>query len=140
MDKRLKLFVTGFLLFIALGIAIFCAVQTVQAFQRLQQDRVMTLSGDVRTIRSWMTLPYISRIYHVPESYLVEQLHIPNPQEVHRMPLYSLAQRYKRPVDGLIHEVQNAILTFRKQHPAPHPQPVSTRPAKAPPSRGRKPS
>lgn len=139
MNKRLKLFVTGFLLFIALGVAIFCAVQTVQAFQRLQKDRVMALSGDVRTIRPWMTLPYISRIYRVPESYLAEQLHITNAQEVHRVPLYSLAQRYNRPVNGLIYEVQKAILNFRKQHPTP-PHTVSTQRAKAPPSRGRKPA
>jgi hypothetical protein len=87
-----------------------------------------------------MTLPYISRIYHVPESYLVTQLHITNQQEVRRAPLYSLAQRYKRPVDGLIHDVQKVIINFRKQHPTPSPQQVSTQRAKAPPNRGRKPA
>ena len=132
MSSRLKLFTTGFLLCIALGAAVFCAIQTVQAFQRFQQNRSMTLAGDVHTIRSWMTLPYIAHSYHVPESYLDEQLHITNPQEVRRASLYTLAQRYNRPLDRVIHDVQQAILNYRKQHPTHTPHPASTPHAKIP--------
>jgi hypothetical protein len=64
-----------------------------------------------------MTIPYISRVYHVPESYLYEWLHITDPRPVSHTSLRFLAGRYNLPVDGLISDVQNAIRTYRNQHP-----------------------
>ncbi len=101
----------------ALGATIFWAVQTVQAIQRFQEDHALTLAGDVSTIDPWMTIPYISRVYHVPESYLYEWLHITDPRLVRYTSLRALAGRYNLPVDGLISAVQNAIRTYRNQHP-----------------------
>ena len=138
MNTRLKLFITGFLLCIALGVAVFCAIQTVQAFQRFQQDRKLALSGDVRTIRPWMTLPFIAHVYHVPENYLDQQLHITDPQTVRRASLHTLSLRYNRPEGSFIHDVQQVILNYRKQHPTRTPQPASTKHAKDPPVSRRK--
>lgn len=122
MNVRLKLISTGILLCLALGLTIFCALQTVQAVQRFQQSRHMALTGDVRSIRSWMTIPYISKVYHVPESYLLQRLHVSDPRSVSHVTLLSLAERFHRTPDALIHEVQTAIQTYRKQHPS-QPQP-----------------
>jgi hypothetical protein len=115
LNARLKLVGTGILLCLALGLTIFCSVKTIQAFQKLQQDRKLAISGDVSTISPWMTVPYIARFYHVPESYLDKSLHITNAQSVRHIPLRALADRAKRPVDSLIHDVQHAILNYRKQ-------------------------
>ncbi len=132
-DSRLKLFLTGFLLCIALGVAVFCAIQTYQAFQRFQQSHNLTLSGDVSTIRPWMTIPYIARVYHVPANYLDEQLHLTNPLDQSRASLHTLATRFNRPVDRVIHDVQQAILNYRKQHPTPTLHPSQTpHPVKTP--------
>ena len=95
-------------------------MQTVQAIQRFEQTRTLTAEGDVNTIRPWMTIPYISRAYNVPESYLYESLHITEPKAERRTSLHSLAARYNRPVDGLIRDIQTAIETYRKQHPPGH--------------------
>jgi len=95
-------------------------VQTVQAIQRFQHARALTATGDVSTIRPWMTIPYISRVYHVPESYLYESLNITDPQSAHRTSLRSLAIRYNRSLDGLIRDIQTAIKTYHKQHPPHH--------------------
>lgn len=114
---RTKLLVTGILLCVALGATIFFAVQTIQAIQRFQEEHALTLAGDVSTIRPWMTIPYIARVYHVPESYIYERLHITDPQSVRLTSLHALAGRYNLPVDGLISDVQNAIRTYRNQHP-----------------------
>lgn len=138
MNTRLKLFITGFLLCIALGVAVFCAIQTVQAFQRFQQDHYLALSGDVRTIRPWMTLPFIAHVYHVPEYYLDQQLHITDAQSVRRTSLQTLSQRYHRPADRFIHDVQQVILNYRKQHPTRTPHPANTKHAKDPPVSRRK--
>jgi len=136
-NTRLKLFLTGFLLCIALGVAVFWVIQAEQAFQRFQQERNLTLSGDVSTIRSWMTIPYIARIYHVPASYLDEQLHITGSQEQNHTSLLVLANRFNRPINKVIYDVQQAILNYRKLHP-PHtshiPRPNSTpHPKQSPP-------
>jgi hypothetical protein len=119
LSTRTRIIVTGVLLCLALGATIFCAVQTVRAIQRFQLTRTLTAAGDVSTIRPWMTIPYISRVYHVPEGYLYESLNITYPQPVYRTSLRSLAVRYNRSLDGLISEIQTAIKTYRKQHP-PH--------------------
>jgi hypothetical protein len=138
-NTRLKLFLTGFLLCIALGVVIFCAIQTWQAIQRFQQNRNLMLSGDVSTIRSWMTIPYIARVYHVPESYLDTQLRITNPQDQRKVTLSILATRFNRPVDKIIHDVQQAILAYRKQHPTSLSHTMNTHHPQGPPlSSGRR--
>jgi hypothetical protein len=93
-------------------------VQTVRAIQDFQQTRTLTAEGDVRTISSWMTIHYISRVYHVPESYLYESLHIVYPQQIFHTSLRSLAVRYNRSLDRLISDIQTAIKTYRYQHPS----------------------
>lgn len=117
-----KLIVIGILLCLALGATILLAAQTVQAIKHFREQHALTLVGDVSvsTIRPWMTIPYISSAYNVPESYLYESLHIIDPKSVRRTSLHSLAARYNRPVDGLIRDIQTAIETYRKQHPPNH--------------------
>lgn len=124
---RVKLILTGVLLCLALAGAVIATLATVQAFQRFQQTRNLVLAGDVRSIRPWMTVHYISVIYHVPEDYLYQALNIPNPPPV-KPALSLLAQYYNRPVDELIHEIQVAIETYRGQHPGyePHSPPLSS--------------
>jgi hypothetical protein len=131
LSTRTKLVVTGILLCVALGATIFCAVQTVQAVQRFREEHALTTSGDVRTIRPWMTIHDISRVYHVPENYLYKWLDIANPQSVRHATLDSLAARYHRSLDGLIGDVQNAIRTYRKEHQS---YSSSSRNAQGPPS------
>ncbi len=123
---RVKLILIGVLLCLALVGAVIATIATVQAFQRFHQFRQMVLAGDVHTIRPWMTIHHISIVYHVPENYLYQALKIPRPP-TERLSLQLLAGRYNRPVNELIHEVQVALLTYRKQHPRQglHPPPLS---------------
>lgn len=123
MNARLKLAGTSILFCVALGLTIFCAVQTVQAFQRFEQNHNLAVSGDVSTIRSWMTVPFIAHFYNVPESYLEEALHIPSGEPVHHYPLHALADRFKRPLNSLIRDIQHAILNYRKRHAGRIPAP-----------------
>ncbi len=95
---------------------IFCAVQTVRAIQRFQLARLQIVQGDVNAIQPWMTIHYISRIYAVPEGYLIASISITDSRQVSHIPLRSLAVRYNRPVNGLIRDLQIAIKTYRKQN------------------------
>jgi hypothetical protein len=63
-----------------------------------------------------MTIHYISRVYAVPESYLIVHLNFTDSRPVSRVPLRSLAARYNRSVDGLIRDIQKAIKAYRKQN------------------------
>ena len=117
LSTRSRLFVTSILLCLAIAATIFCAVQTVRAIQRFQQARSMAAQGDVSIIQPWMTIHYISRVYSVPESYLIEHLNITDSRPVSHIPLRTLAVRYNRSIDGLIRDVQKVIKVYRKQNP-----------------------
>lgn len=110
----------------------FAAVSTVQAFHNFQQQHELVKVGNVDTIRPWMTVPYIAHVYHVPINYLYRSLNITDPHSSrNHVTLHALALHYQRPVDSVIHDVQKAILTYRKQHPSPaqpRPVPTQTRP------------
>jgi hypothetical protein len=114
---RSRLFVTSILLCLAIAATIFCAVQTERAIQRFQQTRSMAAQGDVSTIQPWMTIHYVSRVYSVPESYLIEHLNITYSRPVSHIPLRTLAVRYNRSIDGLIRDIQTTIKAYRKQNP-----------------------
>ena len=115
---RSRLFVTSILLFLALGVTIFCAFQTIRAIQRFQYARSLAYQGDVNAIQPWMTIHYISHVYAVPEGYLVASLslNVTDTRPVAHVPLRTLAVRYNRSVDGIILDLQLAIKNYRKQN------------------------
>jgi hypothetical protein len=113
---RLKFVILGVLLCLSTGAAIFAAVTTYHAIQQFKRERALTQSGDVSTIRPWMTVHFIAETYRVPENYLYQSLHIANPQPVRHATLRVLADHYKRPVNDVIHNIQVAILSYRRQH------------------------
>lgn len=115
LSLRVKVILIGILLLLALATTAIAADATFKAIQRFQQQKALAAAGDVRTIRPWMTIPYLARFYHVPEAYLYRSLHL-NDAPRHAT-LHALAIRFNRPVDELIHQIQTAILNYRKQHP-----------------------
>ncbi len=120
LSARAKLVIVGVLLALALGITAFFASETLQAFQEFQQQHALIMAGDVRSIRPWMTIPYIAHTYHVPESYLYQSLHIADTQPPHHATLHALAISYNRSENELIHTLQDAILAYRRLHPYQH--------------------
>ena len=100
-----------------LGVLAFTAASTFQAMRSFQQQYSAVKTGDVSTVHPWMTVHVISHVYHVPEDYLCSMLHIGSPGSVRHVTLYEIASRKKQPVDQVVHTIQHAILTYRKQHP-----------------------
>ena len=117
LSVRVKFVLVGVLLLLALGITIIAAVATIQAIQGFQQQNSLVKADDVRTVRDWMTIPYIARMYHVPENYLYQSLHITDAQKPVHDTLRLIAARYHRTVTGVIQNVQAAIQAYRSQHP-----------------------
>ncbi len=125
MSLRIKVILISILLLLALVTTAIAANATYQAVQHFQQQKALAAAGDVRTIRPWMTIPYIAHFYHVPERYLYHSLGIYEAQPPHHATLRVLSTRLNRPVEQLIHQIQTAILNYRKQHPNKyvHPRP-----------------
>ena len=134
MSLRTRLALTLMLLLLALFCAISAARSTAETVQNFRQQNALTKSGDVRTISSWMTIPYIAHTYHVPEHYLYSQLKIPDSPDQHHTTLHLLASRYHRPIDHLVSDVRGAVTGYRKQHPLP-PVPPSSGLKKMPPGK-----
>ena len=117
MSERIKLSVLSALLLLALVFSAFTIANTFHAVRNLQLRNHDVKAGNVSTIRAWMTVPAISRIYHVPEDYVYRSLEIASPVSYHHMTLYEIAHRKKQSVDHVIHTLQHAILIYRQQHP-----------------------
>ena len=117
MSERIKIGILSALLLFVLAFSVFAMVNTYKAVQALQVRNHDVRMGNVSTIRSWMTIPAISRIYHVPEDYVYRSLDITTPAPYHHETLYEIANRKQKPVDQVIYTLQHAILLYRKQHP-----------------------
>ena len=111
---RIKFFCFCLLLCLALGCLLFSAAETIQAYQKVQQSHQRILSGDVNSIDSWMTFPYIARVYHIPEGCLYQSLRFPNTWMVRHSTLRVIADRYARPLQTVIQDVRQVILRYRK--------------------------
>jgi predicted PurR-regulated permease PerM len=129
-SERAKVGVICVLLLLVLGYVAFSAVNTVQAVRNFQQQYNNTKTGNVNTIRPWMTLHAISLIYHVPKEYLYGKLNLTDTTTSRRSTLYTIASSKRQPVDKLIRTIQVVILTYRKEHPGEHPIPVPSVPPK----------
>ena len=125
---RTSLILTGALLVLSLIASILAIHATMGAVHSFQKESTMTSAGDVQTIQPWMTIPYISRIYHVPEPYLYRNLLPPTEQPLPHETLHALATRDKQSVDTVVRTVQTTILNYRKTHPDPTPLPHPRRP------------
>jgi hypothetical protein len=76
------------------------------------------ISTDVSAISGWMTIPYVSNIYAVPEPYLFEQIGL-SPDGNLRSSLDSLNYKYFKSQPGIVLEkVQAAVSQFQQMHPA----------------------
>jgi uncharacterized membrane protein len=64
-------------------------------------------------VRAWMSVPFIAHTHHVDPEILFEAAGVP-PQPQDRRSLRKIARAEKRPVDDVIHAVENAIANARK--------------------------
>jgi hypothetical protein len=113
---RQRALITGLILF---GIVIvgFFGLRTFQAFRKFRSQRPPPLppaesqqiETDVDLIRDWMTIPYISRTYHVPRKLLFDALGIP-PRGNEEKSLAQLNEEYSPQDPGIVMEVVKAAI------------------------------
>lgn len=119
MSARGRAIILGLLVGVALLGTVVTATATVQAYQNLHAYSVRVQAGNVNTVRAWMTIYYISRVYRVPQAYLYQQLHLAHTSSIRHATLYTLAARLHQPVQQVIKSIQQAILGYRQQHAPP---------------------
>ena len=109
MSERARLNFLSVLLLLALGIMILTVANALQAVNDFQHESNATKAGDVTTIRPWMTIHVISRVYHIPEDYLENSLQVAKKDPLHHATLYEIAAHKRQPLDRLIHTLQHTI-------------------------------
>ncbi len=125
MSARARIIVISALLVLAIASTVLAATSTVEAFHAFQRQRTLVKIGDVSTVRAWMTVPYIARVYHVPQSSMYSALHLARTSVASHMTLSEVAQHNHQPITKIIQVVQRSILQYRRQHLHP-PTPTPT--------------
>ena len=114
-NPRQRNFVVG-LIIIGLMIVGFFGLRTVRAFRQFHGHRppppfaTEHVETDVSLIRDWMTIPFISRLYHVPPSVLFEALKIPE-QKNKEKSLKQLNEEYYPKENGILLEKIKAVIS-----------------------------
>jgi hypothetical protein len=119
---------TCLLLCVAMILTGFTATGTIQAYQHFQQDHRRIQAGDATTVRSWMTIPYVSHVYRVPEPCFTQNLQLNNRWLVEHATLRVVADDYHRPLQRLLVDIQHVIVTYRRTQLACEPAPKTLKP------------
>jgi hypothetical protein len=106
-----------FFLALSLGATFMATRATINDVKTVNQHQDMANKGDVRLVRQWMTIPYVSHVYHVPTAVLYSSLQLKDSVTTRHSTLQTIALQQKQPVDAIISKVQEAILSYRKSHP-----------------------
>ena len=113
-NPKQRKFVTG-LIVTGLLIIAFFGLRTVHAYREFQGHRppppfaTKPVETDVGFIRDWMTIPFVSKMYHVPPDILFEALGI-SPQGNQEKSLKQLNEEYFAPAKGLVLEMVKAAI------------------------------
>src|SRR5712664_3835512 len=98
MRTRVKFLLSSLLLMLALLLTGFTATGTIQAYETLQQTQQQVKHSDVRAVRGWMTIPYVSHVYRVPQPCFTQELHVNDRWLLSHANLRMLADSYHRPL------------------------------------------
>lgn len=127
-NPRQKNFVTG-LIILGLIFVIFFGLRTARAFREFRDHRppppfdTEHIETDVNLIRDWMTIPFISKMYHVKPHLLFEALEIPE-QENRDKSLRQLNEEYYPEAEGIVIEkVRVSVQAEIANRPQPQPAP-----------------
>lgn len=109
------------LILLGVVIIIFFGMRAMHAFRKFNGHRPPPpgkVETDVELIRDWMTVPFASRMYHVPDEIIFEALEI-SPKNNRDKSLEDLNQEYYSKADGLVLEIVKATILANQPPPAP---------------------
>jgi hypothetical protein len=130
-----RILVTGLTLFGCLLIFFF-GLRAVHAFRKFggtppPQRPSGEVETDVERIRDWMTVPFIARMYGVPEETLFEALEIPE-EGNRKKSLEELEKKYYPNSKGTVIEIVKATILAHPPPPTPDSPPMPDAPPSPP--------
>lgn len=104
---------------------LFFGLRSLRAFQKFdghgpREDFPNKIETDVERVREWMTIPFISRMYGVPEPILYEALEIPSDGN-NKKSLEDLNKEYFPETDGIVIQIVKTTLLANQTPPTPVP-------------------
>ncbi len=106
-------------------------VRAVRTYQGLRNEERVR-AGELVGVRPWMTIPYIARVYEIPEDELFRLLGLPQTEARRHLPLQALARQEGRDLEADIAAL-NAAIDARRQLPGIAPTPLpATSPQRVP--------
>ena len=90
--------------------------RSVQAYQSMRNEQ-RVLAGEAVGVRPWMTIPYISRVYDVPEDELFRTLGLSSTNQRRRVPLQAIDRQERRDINADIAAL-NATIDAQRAAPA----------------------
>jgi len=132
-SKKQRTLVIGFIV-IGIAFTTFFGMRVFHAFKKIDgygPPPPGKIETDVELIRDWMTVSFISKMYHVPEKDIFDALGV-SPLGSHDKSLKELNNDYYPNKDGFVMDtVKAAILAFQASHPSPDAAPTTVSPPTA---------
>jgi len=114
----------------------FFGMRVLHAFRKFNGHRPPPpgkVETDVELIRDWMTVPFVSRMYHVPDEVIFEALEI-SPKNNRDKSLTDLNQEYYPDADGFVVDLVKTTILAHQPPPTPDSVPSAVPPLTAPPA------
>jgi hypothetical protein len=110
------------------------ALHAIKKFHGHRPPPPNKVETDVEMIRDWMTVPFISHMYHIPDEMIFEELKL-SPQENRDKSLQVLNKEYFPDKDGYVMEiVKTTILAHQSPFELNGPQTLTATPPVTAPS------
>jgi hypothetical protein len=109
------------LVLIGIGLAIFFGTRAIRNFNHIRERKFGGGETNVELIRGWMTVDYITKMYHVPPDVILAPLNIPVDQNMKRSLGSLIKQTGTTDPDLLLEKVKESINTFQQKDLKPNP-------------------
>lgn len=108
----------GILLVLAACLLALVGLRSVRSYQEMRNEQRLR-AGEAIGVRPWMTLPYIARVYNIPEADVFATLGLDQSDAHRRAPLQAIARREGRDLDADTLALNRLIEARRRERGTP---------------------
>lgn len=122
------------IIIIGILFTVFFGMRAIHAFRKFNGHRPPPpgkVETDVELIRDWMTVPFVSRMYHVPDEIIFDALEI-SPKNNRDKNLKELNQEYYSTTNDYVLDMVKTTIMANQPPPTPDPASTAVSPPTAP--------
>jgi hypothetical protein len=109
------------LVIVGIGLAVFFGSRALRNFNHIRDRKFGGGETNVELIRGWMTVDYITKMYHVPPDVVLKPLSLPVESNMNRSLGSLIKQTGSANPDDLLEKVKTSINDFQKKDLIPTP-------------------